>query len=118
MELETRNRAAVQSTQPLTLRSPSSVHLEGGEWEYRPSFLADYGEASCGRMPNDWFAYGTPAVMMQYSRLLLDLPDTYVSMTEDKALRSARLGVRRQRFPGGIARGQAAVLTSVQSQHA
>ena len=80
---------------PLTLRSPSSVHLEGGEWEYRPSFLADYGEASCGRMPNDWFAYGTPAVMMQYSRLLLDLPDTYVSMTEDKALRSARLGVRQ-----------------------
>ena len=46
-------------------------------------------------MPNDWFAYGTPPIMLQYARLLLDLPVTYAAATQDTAMLSHRVGLYR-----------------------
>lgn len=94
---------------PLTVVEPSAVHLDGGRWETRANELAEYRRANlsatptlmrvqrCGRMPNDWFAFGLRASMLEYARLLDAAPAWLPHMQSDPALRQHshyRPGVR------------------------
>ena len=93
-----RARTDVAMHRPILLVTvvPGAVHMEAGKWEKRPHELAMYSHASksCGQMPNDYFAYGSRDVMLQYAALLASASQWYPQMRRDPGVRDYRRYLR------------------------
>jgi len=108
---------------PLTrLYLQNAVHLEPGKWESSEEERSRYfslhrggpwnsnatwmtlnnRSASCGYMPNDWFAYGDRDAMMTYAQLLPTLPYWYRDMRRDPMMHDAHQTwvLKHGRLPG------------------